>query len=63
MMLEYIRYDLAAHSPDELIEAYGRAAEHLQAAPECLAYDLSRCEEAPASFILRIHWQLAEAHM
>jgi quinol monooxygenase YgiN len=63
MTIEYIRYELAAHEPDELINAYTAAAEALRAAPECLAFELSRCEEAPRSFILRIEWHSTAAHL
>jgi quinol monooxygenase YgiN len=63
MTVEYIRYELAAHAPEEFIEAYTIAADALRAAPECLAFELTRCEEAPRSFILRIEWQSTEAHL
>jgi quinol monooxygenase YgiN len=60
---EYIRYDLVAHEPEELIAAYTTAADSLRAAPECLAFELTQCEEAPRSFILRIEWQSTAAHL
>ena len=60
---EYIRYDLAAHRPEELVAAYLNAADALRAAPECLAFELTQCEEAPSSFILRIEWQSTAAHL
>ena len=63
MIVEYIRYELTAHSAQNLIDAYAQAAPHLQAAPECLGYELAQCDEAPATLVLRIHWQSAEAHM
>ena len=62
MTVEYIRYELVAHAPDELVSAYTDAAECLRAAPECLAFELTRCEEAPRSFILRIEWRSTAAH-
>jgi quinol monooxygenase YgiN len=58
-----VRYVLTTHSPDALIAAYTAASKHLAAAPECLAYDLAQCDEDSRSFILRIHWVSAEAHM
>lgn len=61
--VEYIRYVLDVHDGTALTEAYALAAPHLQAAPECLGYDLAQCDEDPASFILRIHWLSAHAHM
>lgn len=63
MIVEYIRYTLTAHTPDELITAYGLAARHLDAAPECVDYELAQCVEEPASLILRIRWRSTEAHM
>src|SRR5438128_480799 len=63
MIAEYIRYALAEHSGDDLIAAYATAAEHLRDAPECHGFELSRCDDDPASFILRIVWTSASAHM
>ena len=63
MTVEYIRYMLTNHTPDALVAAYQQAAEHLKAAPECVAFELSQCDEEPASFILRIHWTSADGHM
>lgn len=63
MIVEYIRYALTEHSPAALIEAYSRAAPHLDAAPECLGYELSQSVEEPTSLILRIEWTSAEGHM
>jgi len=63
MIIEYIRYDLASHQPEEFISAYTIAADALRAAPECRAFELSRCEEAPRSFILRIEWQSTQDHL
>lgn len=63
MTVEYIRYALRAHTPDDLVAAYREAGLHLQAAPECLGYDLTACEEEATSLILRIHWASAEAHL
>ena len=63
MTIEYIRYDLVTHQPEELIDAYAVAAQSLRAAPECMAFELARCEEAPRSFVLRIEWQSTAAHL
>ncbi|MCV9962152.1 antibiotic biosynthesis monooxygenase [Pararhizobium sp. BT-229] len=63
MIVEYIRYEMKTHSAEALVAAYGQAAEHLRAAPECLAFDLAHCVEEPNSLILRIHWTSIEAHM
>ncbi|MEO8410284.1 MAG: antibiotic biosynthesis monooxygenase [Propionivibrio sp.] len=63
MIVEYIRYQLAEHTPDTLREAYSAAGAHLQAAPECHGYELSQCAEDANSLILRILWSSGEAHM
>ena len=63
MIVEYIRYALTTHAPEELIRAYGGAAKHLDAAPECIDYELTQCAEDPKSLILRIRWESAQAHM
>ena len=63
MIVEYIRYELKAHTPDALIAAYCNAAEQLDAAPECIDYELAQCVENANVMILRIRWQSAEAHM
>ncbi len=63
MIVEYVRYDLVAHQPEELVAAYSSAVDSLRAAPECLAFELTQCEEAPRSFILRIEWLSTAAHL
>lgn len=64
MVVEYIRYTIAdAARGQDLLAAYGRAAAHLDAAPECLAYELAHCEEDATSWVLRIEWRSTEAHM
>jgi quinol monooxygenase YgiN len=54
---------LVTHSPDELKKADADAFPHLEAAPECISYELSQCDEAPQSFILRIEWTSVDAQM
>jgi len=63
MTVEYIRYELAAHQPEDLVRAYTIAADALRAAPECMAFELAQCEEAPHSFVLRIEWRSTDAHL
>lgn len=63
MITEYIRYELKASTPEALISAYAAASRHLKAAPECLGYELTRCEEAQASCILRILWTSSQDHI
>ena len=63
MITEYIRYELTKHSADQLVSAYESAGEHLRAAPECLGYELSRCEEQQNALILRILWTSTSDHL
>lgn len=64
MIVEYIRYTVAdAARKDALIAAYRVGGKSLDAAPECLAYELTVCEEDPLSLILRIEWQSTERHL
>ncbi len=63
MIVEYIRYSLSQHQPEELVAAYGRAQVHLDASPNALAWELSTCTEEANQMILRIEWDSAEGHM
>ncbi len=64
MIAEYIRYSVAdPKRGDELKRAYINAAKRLDAAPECLAYKLARCEEDAKAWILRIEWRSTEDHL
>lgn len=64
MIVEYIRYAVADKARgEELLQAYSRAAKQLDAAPECLAYELTQCEEEETAWILRIEWRSTEEHL
>ena len=63
MIVEYVRYEIEEERGPEFEAAYAQAAAALDASPSCLAYELSRCVEAPASYILRIEWDSIEGHM
>jgi quinol monooxygenase YgiN len=64
MVVEYIRYAVADQARgEELREAYAAAAKQLDAAPECLAYELTQCEEDTKCWSLRIEWLSTEAHL
>ena len=64
MVVEYIRYTVTdAARGKELRAAYVIATQQLEAAPECLAYELAQCEEAANSWILRIEWRSTDAHL
>ncbi|HEX4721106.1 MAG TPA: antibiotic biosynthesis monooxygenase family protein [Pseudonocardiaceae bacterium] len=63
MIVEYIRYTVPADQAAQFERAYDEAATHLLASPNCLGYDVARCSEEPASYIVRIHWDSSEGHI
>ena len=63
MIREYIRYRIADGDQEAFETAYATAAESLTAAPECADYELARCADDPACYILRITWTSASAHL
>ncbi|MBC7921610.1 MAG: antibiotic biosynthesis monooxygenase [Ferruginibacter sp.] len=63
MIVEYIRYQVVPEQREALVAAYQQAAAQLDAAPECLRYELSECEEEAGNFILRIEWESTQAHL
>jgi quinol monooxygenase YgiN len=63
MVIEYIRYRVPEKRSEAFIAAYGRSAEALLASPFLLSYELARCEEEPASFIVRLTWTSTEDHL
>jgi quinol monooxygenase YgiN len=63
MTIEYIRYVLTSSTAANFITAYGKAGHYLEAAPECIGYELAQRDDDPNTFVLRIAWQSAEAHM
>lgn len=63
MIVEYVRYALKEGEGEAFEAAYAQAAAALDASPHCLAYELSRCVEAPERYVLRIEWDSAEGHL
>lgn len=64
MVVEYIRYAVKDEERrKELVAAYVEAAKSLDAAPECLAYEMTVCEEDATSAVLRIEWKSTEEHL
>ncbi|GHG49878.1 putative quinol monooxygenase [Streptomyces griseocarneus] len=63
MTVEYIRYRIADPERRTAFEkGCAAAAGHLYAAPQCLAYELSRGVEEPECYVLRIEWSSVEDH-
>ncbi|MGH7574771.1 MAG: antibiotic biosynthesis monooxygenase family protein [Longimicrobiales bacterium] len=63
MIVEYVRYTIPQERSEAFEAAYARARESLDASPECLGYELSRCTEDASSYVLRIEWESVEAHL
>ncbi|MFG2786952.1 group II truncated hemoglobin [Streptomyces sp. NPDC048419] len=61
--VEYIRYRIPEDRSAEFLAAYTRAATQLAAAPQCVDYELARCEEDFGHYILRITWTSTEDHL
>ncbi|MFE1832441.1 putative quinol monooxygenase [Streptomyces yangpuensis] len=61
--VEYIRYRIALDDQQAFEDAYARAAESLAASPECIDYELARCEEEKERYILRIRWTSVKDHL
>jgi len=63
MIAEYIRYSIPETEAAVFEKAWADAAVYLDGDDNCLGYELSRCEEDPKLYILRIDWTSTEAHM
>ncbi|MGW7195095.1 globin domain-containing protein [Streptomyces chryseus] len=63
MTVEYIRYRVPDDRSVEFEAAYARAAVQLARSPQCVEYELTRCEEEAASYILRIVWTSTRDHL
>jgi hemoglobin len=63
VITEYIRYRVPADRSAGFEDAYRRAARHLVAAPECRDVELTRCEEEPASYVVRLTWTSTRDHL
>lgn len=63
MTVEYIRYRIAAELQPAFVEAIRQANQLLAAAPDCLGYQLSHCEEDAELFVWRIEWTSVERHL
>ncbi|HEY9290149.1 MAG TPA: antibiotic biosynthesis monooxygenase [Microlunatus sp.] len=63
VITEYIRYRIPADLADAFEADYARAVEELKTAPQCHDFELSRCLDDPASYLLRINWSSVEDHL
>ncbi|WP_129336717.1 group II truncated hemoglobin [Cellulomonas endophytica] len=62
MTVEYVRYRVTGDA-QAFEDAYARAARSLAQAPECVDYELSRCTQDPAAYVLRLTWTSAAGHL
>ena len=63
MIDENLRYSIPEAQQAAFIRDYRAARDPLMQSPHALAFDLCRCTEDPAAFILRIEWSSAEDHL
>lgn len=63
MIIEYTRYRIPPGRAEQFEAAYQRAAVPLASAPQCVGYELTRCDEEPECYVLRITWTSAEDHL
>ncbi len=65
MIVEYIRYEAAPEQVDQietLLESYRKAGAHLEAATQCMRWEMARGIEEPHHVIVRIEWTSVEDH-
>jgi len=63
MSTEIIRYRIPAGQESAFEAAYRDAQRFLAESPACRSYELLRCEEEPARYLLRIEWTSTEEHL
>ena len=63
MSVEIIRYRIAAGEEAAFEAAYQEAQRFLAESPVCRSYELLRCEEEPARYLLRIEWSSTAEHL
>ena len=63
MSTEIVRYRIPAGDETAFEAAYAEAQRYLAASPACRAYELLRCEEEPARYLLRIEWTSTAEHL
>ena len=63
MIVEYVRYRIEEPDRAAFENAYRAAAAALEHSPECLGYELSRCHEDAAHYVLRIEWRSLAGHL
>lgn len=63
MVLEVIRYLITGGQETQFETDYGKAAEFLDASPQCLKYTLARSKKEPNRYAMLIEWDSADGHL
>ena len=63
MVVEYIRYTIGPERAEAFEAAYARAVLPLSRSPYCVDHQLTRCEEEPSAYIMRITWTSTADHL
>jgi quinol monooxygenase YgiN len=63
VLVEYVRYTIQPEHTAEFEAAYARAIASLEASSHCLGYELSRCQEEPSAYVLRLEWDSLVGHL
>jgi quinol monooxygenase YgiN len=63
VVIEYIRYSIPLEQRDEFERAYAEAARSLAGSSHCRSYEIARCVEEPASYVVRIEWDSLDGHL
>ncbi|GAA3377351.1 hypothetical protein GCM10020367_52700 [Streptomyces sannanensis] len=61
--VEYVRYRIPPAGRKAFEDAYREASVAPAAAPECIDYELSHCQEEPERYTLRIRWTSVGDHL
>jgi quinol monooxygenase YgiN len=62
VVIEYIRSTIPPEQREVFERAYADAGRSLAASSHCRSYELARCVEEPASYVVRIEWDSLEGH-
>jgi hemoglobin len=63
MIVEYVRYELPVAKRAAFEAAYAQVGGVLDAAPNCLGWELRRSVEDPGHYVVRIEWDSIAGHV
>ncbi|HHC78372.1 MAG TPA: antibiotic biosynthesis monooxygenase [Flavobacteriia bacterium] len=61
--IEYIRFKIEEKNCNIFIQTINQACKIIADYPDCLNYEVARCEENTLLFIWRIEWTSTNAHL